>query len=147
MRGREPSRPRTRPVRSPGEWSSLPCATCTIRAGHATLEAATHARSRGARGPTRGAHTRRERRPPRRTLDPAAILTGDKPSEGFVTEQDRPGGQQDRRVAVIGLGYVGLPLAISFAEAGLRVEGVDAYQARVDELDAGHSPIDDVSDE
>jgi UDP-N-acetyl-D-mannosaminuronate dehydrogenase len=64
-----------------------------------------------------------------------------------VTEQDRPGGQQDRRVAVIGLGYVGLPLAISFAEAGLRVEGVDAYQARVDELDAGHSPIDDVSDE
>jgi UDP-N-acetyl-D-glucosamine dehydrogenase len=64
-----------------------------------------------------------------------------------VTEQDRHERAADRRVAVIGLGYVGLPLAISFAEAGLRVEGVDAYQGRVDELNAGHSPIDDVSDE
>ncbi|MFP5343177.1 MAG: nucleotide sugar dehydrogenase [Candidatus Limnocylindria bacterium] len=60
-----------------------------------------------------------------------------------MTEQDR----QDRRVAVIGLGYVGLPLAISFAEAGLEVEGVDAVAGRVTELNAGHSPIDDVSDE
>ena len=34
---------------------------------------------------------------------------------------------EDRRLAVIGLGYVGLPLAISFVEAGLEVEGVDAH--------------------
>lgn len=54
---------------------------------------------------------------------------------------------QDRRVAVIGLGYVGLPLAISFVEAGLTVEGIDAFAGRVDELTAGHSPIDDVTDE
>jgi nucleotide sugar dehydrogenase len=54
---------------------------------------------------------------------------------------------QDRRVAVIGLGYVGLPLAISFVEAGLTVEGIDAYPPRVAELNAGSSPIDDVSDE
>jgi UDP-N-acetyl-D-glucosamine dehydrogenase len=53
---------------------------------------------------------------------------------------------QDRRVAVIGLGYVGLPLAISFVEAGLTVEGIDAYPPRVAELNAGSSPIDDVSD-
>jgi len=53
----------------------------------------------------------------------------------------------DRRVAVIGLGYTGLPLAISFQEAGLRVEGIDAYAARVDELNARRSPIDDISDE
>ncbi len=64
-----------------------------------------------------------------------------------MTESDRHGRQPDRRVAVIGLGYVGLPLAITFAEAGLDVEGVDAYQGRVDELNAGHSPIDDVSDD
>ena len=38
---------------------------------------------------------------------------------------------QDRRVAVIGLGYVGLPLAISFVEAGLQVDGIDAYAGRV----------------
>jgi UDP-N-acetyl-D-glucosamine dehydrogenase len=54
---------------------------------------------------------------------------------------------EDRRVAVIGLGYVGLPLAISFAEAGLQVEGIDAFAGRVAELNAGTSPIDDVSDE
>ena len=35
---------------------------------------------------------------------------------------------EDRRVAVIGLGYVGLPLAISFVEAGLTVEGIDAVR-------------------
>jgi UDP-N-acetyl-D-glucosamine dehydrogenase len=54
---------------------------------------------------------------------------------------------EDRRVAIIGLGYVGLPLAIYFAEAGLQVEGIDASEARVDELRRGHSPIDDVGDE
>ena len=32
---------------------------------------------------------------------------------------------RDTHVAVIGLGYVGLPLAIAFAEAGLDVQGVD----------------------
>ena len=53
----------------------------------------------------------------------------------------------DRNVAVIGLGYVGLPLAISFAEAGLAVTGVDANPARIDDLRRGHSPIDDISDE
>ena len=54
---------------------------------------------------------------------------------------------EDRRLAVIGLGYVGLPLAISFVEAGLEVEGVDAHPGRVAELSAGRSPIDDIPDE
>jgi UDP-N-acetyl-D-glucosamine dehydrogenase len=53
----------------------------------------------------------------------------------------------DARVAIVGLGYVGLPLALSFVEAGLDVEGIDAFQGRVDELNARRSPIDDVSDE
>jgi UDP-N-acetyl-D-glucosamine dehydrogenase len=54
---------------------------------------------------------------------------------------------EDRRLAVIGLGYVGLPLAIAFAEAGLDVEGIDASDARIAELHGGTSPIDDISDE
>ena len=54
---------------------------------------------------------------------------------------------QDRHVAVIGLGYVGLPLAISFAEAGLQVQGIDASPSRIEEIRRGASPIDDVSDE
>jgi UDP-N-acetyl-D-glucosamine dehydrogenase len=53
----------------------------------------------------------------------------------------------DRRIAILGLGYVGLPLAISFTEAGLEVAGVDANGGRVAELNAGRSPIDDIPDE
>jgi UDP-N-acetyl-D-glucosamine dehydrogenase len=53
----------------------------------------------------------------------------------------------DARVAIIGLGYVGLPLAIAFEEAGLEVVGVDASEARLAELRGGTSPIDDISDE
>ena len=34
----------------------------------------------------------------------------------------------DRRIAIIGLGYVGLPLALAFNEAGLEVIGVDAFK-------------------
>jgi UDP-N-acetyl-D-glucosamine dehydrogenase len=53
----------------------------------------------------------------------------------------------DRSVAVVGLGYVGLPIALAFAEAGLSVVGIDVSRERVEELAAGHSPIDDVEDE
>jgi UDP-N-acetyl-D-glucosamine dehydrogenase len=54
---------------------------------------------------------------------------------------------EDRRVAIIGLGYVGLPLAIAFVEARLTVEGIDTFEPRVAELNGGTSPIDDVSDD
>jgi UDP-N-acetyl-D-glucosamine dehydrogenase len=53
----------------------------------------------------------------------------------------------DRRVAVIGLGYVGLPLALSLVEAGLDVVGIDTSRARVAGLGTGNSPIDDVPDD
>ena len=52
----------------------------------------------------------------------------------------------DQRIAVIGLGYVGLPLALSFVEAGLDVSGIDVSAGRVAELQAGRSPIDDIDD-
>jgi UDP-N-acetyl-D-glucosamine dehydrogenase len=51
------------------------------------------------------------------------------------------------RVAIVGLGYVGLPLALAFVEAGCEVVGVDSSQQRVAELRAGRSPIDDISDD
>src|SRR6187402_2448826 len=73
----------------------------------------------------------------------------DAPVSSAASYRDAIGGtvNQDRRVAVIGLGYVGLPLAISFVEAGLQVEGIDAYAGRVEELNAGSSPIDDITNE
>ena len=37
-------------------------------------------------------------------------------------------------VSVIGLGYVGLPLAVVFAEAGFRVFGIDVDMARVESI-------------
>ena len=48
------------------------------------------------------------------------------------------------RVAVIGLGYVGLPLAVDLAAAGHEVLAVDTSAARVEQLRAGQSYIDDV---
>lgn len=50
-------------------------------------------------------------------------------------------------VAVIGLGYVGLPLATAVAESGLRVVGIDLDSERVDGVNAGRSPIPDVGAE
>jgi len=43
--------------------------------------------------------------------------------------------------AVVGLGHVGIPLALGFAEAGCRVLGYDSDEARLLELQQGHSPF------
>lgn len=51
------------------------------------------------------------------------------------------------RVAIVGLGYVGLPLAVSFAEAGLKVVGLDVQQKRIDQVNQGQSYITDISNE
>jgi UDP-N-acetyl-D-glucosamine dehydrogenase len=48
------------------------------------------------------------------------------------------------RAGVVGLGYVGLPLAVEFADAGLEVVGIDLDVRKVDEVNAGHSYIPDV---
>jgi UDP-N-acetyl-D-glucosamine dehydrogenase len=50
-------------------------------------------------------------------------------------------------VAVIGLGYVGLPLAVAFAESGATVVGIDLDPRRVAGVKAGRSFIEDVSTE
>src|SRR3954452_1523100 len=51
------------------------------------------------------------------------------------------------RIGIVGLGYVGLPLAMSFCEAGHDVVGVDADQRKVTALANGESYIEDVSSE
>ena len=45
---------------------------------------------------------------------------------------------------MVGLGYVGLPLAVTFAEAGVPVLGLDAIQSKVDQINGGTSYIEDV---
>ncbi len=49
------------------------------------------------------------------------------------------------RVAVLGLGYVGLPLAVAFAEAGFQVIGIDVDEKKVRLMNRGISYIEDIS--
>ena len=50
-------------------------------------------------------------------------------------------------ISIVGLGYVGLPLAVAFAEAGYHVLGVELLKRRVDSVNRGMSYIGDVSSE
>jgi len=50
-------------------------------------------------------------------------------------------------IGIIGLGYVGLPLAVEFAEAGHQVIGVDTNAGRVEALRRGESHIEDIPSE
>src|SRR5215207_9027937 len=52
-----------------------------------------------------------------------------------------------RAVAVLGLGYAGLPLALAAARAGHDVVGFDVSDKRVADLAGGHSPVDDIDDD
>jgi len=49
------------------------------------------------------------------------------------------------RVGVVGLGYVGLPLAVEFAKAGFHVTGIDVSAHKVEAINAGSSYVQDVS--
>src|SRR4051812_39537165 len=49
-------------------------------------------------------------------------------------------------VAVIGLGYVGLPLALAFAKKGFKVFGIDTSTERISRINSGKSYITDVED-
>ena len=49
-------------------------------------------------------------------------------------------------VGIIGLGYVGLPLAVNFAEAGIKVIGFDKSEVKVQKISAGENYINDISD-
>ena len=51
------------------------------------------------------------------------------------------------RIGIIGLGYVGLPLAVEFAKAGFEVTGFDVDQAKVSSINKSHSYIGDVASE
>ncbi len=54
---------------------------------------------------------------------------------------------RDARIAVVGLGYVGLPLAVEFAESGFCVIGMDVDAEKVRQINAGLSYIDDIANE
>jgi UDP-N-acetyl-D-glucosamine dehydrogenase len=58
-----------------------------------------------------------------------------------------PNGKPTARVGVVGLGYVGLPLAVAFADEGVEVVGVDNDARLVTAIESGESHIEDISSE
>ena len=54
--------------------------------------------------------------------------------------------QQPQILAIIGQGYVGLPLAMAAVDAGWSVIGIDNYEAKVAQINRGASPVEDISD-
>lgn len=55
--------------------------------------------------------------------------------------------KKDIKVAVVGLGYVGLPLAMAIVDKGVRVIGIDLDQRKIDSLVKGQNYIQDVDDQ
>ena len=55
--------------------------------------------------------------------------------------------KRDIKIAVVGLGYVGLPLAIEFAKAGVKVHGYDVDEKKTEKINKGISYVKDVSSE
>jgi len=55
--------------------------------------------------------------------------------------------QKSQTLAIIGQGYVGLPLAIAAVAAGWTVIGIDNIDAKVAQINAGLSPVEDISDQ
>ena len=56
-------------------------------------------------------------------------------------------GDRSARIGVVGMGYVGLPLALEFIEAGFPVAGIDVDGQKVSQMREGRSHIGDVPDE
>lgn len=55
--------------------------------------------------------------------------------------------QKKAVIGIIGLGYVGLPLAVNFLKKGFNVIGIDLNREKLDELRGGHSYVQDVKSE
>jgi UDP-N-acetyl-D-glucosamine dehydrogenase len=54
--------------------------------------------------------------------------------------------QKSQTLAIIGQGYVGLPLAMAAIDAGWTVIGIDNFEAKVAQINSGSSPVEDISD-
>lgn len=53
----------------------------------------------------------------------------------------------EEKVCLVGLGYVGLPLAVAFAENGVEVKGFDISEKKIEQLNAGHDPCHEIESE
>ena len=96
-------------------------------------------------GPAAGGGDRRSARPGA-VADLAVDATDGAPACAGAADGDRRlYTSVAMKVGIIGLGYVGLPLAVAFAEAGADVIGVDADRRKVERLRRSESDIEDIS--
>ena len=72
------------------------------------------------------------------------VQVASKGTDSMLKEKIR---NKTARYAVVGLGYVGLPLGVEFAKVGIEVEGFEIDNSKVDSLAKGESYIGDVSNE
>src|SRR3712207_6728776 len=84
------------------------------------------------------------RRPPRSTLFPYTTLFRSGPGDRVRSEFLH---SDVMKVGIIGLGYVGLPLAVSFCEAGHEAIGLDTDPRKIAAIEAGQSYVEDIDDD
>jgi UDP-N-acetyl-D-glucosamine dehydrogenase len=68
------------------------------------------------------------------------------PKGGAVTNLESKIKDRAGQVAIIGMGYVGLPLAVEIGRVGFKVVGIDIQERKVKIINSGKSDIDDVKD-
>ncbi len=77
----------------------------------------------------------------------ASVSGGGEEAAELARDQVRRIETRDYTIGIMGLGYVGLPLALVAVRAGFRVLGFDTNAARVDRLNGGHSAIKHIGDD
>ena len=65
--------------------------------------------------------------------------------DNFIKEFKKRVHKKETRIAVVGLGYVGLPLAVEFAKCGFEVLGIDIDKDRINHIKRKESYISDVA--
>jgi UDP-N-acetyl-D-glucosamine dehydrogenase len=80
-------------------------------------------------------------------MEITAVVTQPTPEVSWFDELTAKIANKTARLGVVGLGYVGLPLAVEYADSGYTVTGFDVQDSKVDTLNAGKSYVQDVPSE
>src|SRR5688500_15072170 len=81
------------------------------------------------------------------SMTAASVPAASPPAEtSATTEISSPAVEKAKRLAVVGQGYVGLPLTMRAVAAGYDVVGFDLDEQRIKRLSVGESYVEDVSD-
>ena len=134
------------PSRMPRPASRRPVLRRRIRAGSPSpMRCCTRATAPGCSPASGAGGAASSRRRPRRRACGGGERRQQTARDSTAARTDGTSMMPELRVAVIGLGYVGLPLAMRAVEAGYEVVGFDVDRDRIEQLVAGQSFVDDVT--